>query len=434
MTSRSTRQLHPAAERIDALDALRGLAVLGIFIINIVGFSMPAADNPLLVGGDGRLNYGLWSLSQTLVAGTMRGLFTLLFGASVVLFAARAEKAGDSIVIADAYYRRTMWLIAFGLLHIFVFLQPGDVLFRYGLAGLVLFPLRRLSPARLALLFSVFLACFFAGTLIATMQVSKLQRQARDIEISLTEGGELTANEQEILESWKAFRAERWPTDAELKSQVKARTGSLATLYLSNAESVPYYRTLTLVKAVANDLMMMLLGMALMKWSILSGSRGTGFYLIATCIGLGAGLPFRVWDVWSSWATNFDFAVTWRQPFLGPARIALTLGYAGAFLAIWRSARRTAMFQPLAAVGRMALTNYFVQTLIANLVFTGLGLGLFGELNRGQAYALMVAVWTFQIGFSVYWLKRFRFGPLEWLWRTLTYWKPQPMVRRPRKL
>jgi uncharacterized protein len=417
----------PTATRIAAVDALRGLAVLGILVINIEDFSMPFG-NPLLVGSDSALDHSLWTLSAVYVEGTMRGLFTLLFGAGVILFTSRAQSMNGSTQTADLYYRRVLWLSCLGLFHMFVLLQPSDILLRYGLAGLVLFSFRSLSPTKLVLLAALILALFSSASLVSTLTIADLREEAESV---LAKGTEELLNENEtlVLEEWAAYQASYWPTEDEIVTDIENRTGDWQTLFLYNADSVPYLDPITLARGVGNDLMMMFLGMALMAWGILNGTRSIKFYLLLTAIGYGIGLPLRIWEVWSSWATDFDSSTLGWRPFAQCARVAVTLGHVGLFFLLWGTCKRTGLFRALTAVGRLALTNYIAQTVIANLIFTSIGLSWFGLLDRAQAYLVMACIWITQVIFSLWWLSRFRFGPLEWLWRSLTYWRAQPMRR-----
>ena len=125
--------VEPRTACVEALDGLRGRAVLGIFVINILGFGLGEASfsNPMITGGDGSLNDGLWSVANVFVNGSMRGLFSIMFGAGIILFTARAAYPDGPIQIADLYYRRTFLLILIGLVHSYVFLAPGDILLMY---------------------------------------------------------------------------------------------------------------------------------------------------------------------------------------------------------------------------------------------------------------------------------------------------------------
>ena len=420
----------PSSTRIDALDALRGLAVLGIFVVNIIGFSMPDIGffNPKAAGGDGMLNYGLWSVSTVFVEGSMRGLFSLMFGAGVVLFTARAAYPDGPIRIADLFYRRTIWLIVFGLIHTYVFLMPGDILMIYGVAGLLLFPLRILSPVRLTILAGVILAGFVAHALSEELPQAAHGRAAAEIETQRQAGNEISAEDQAVLDEWAEMVEENWPPAEQIERQIGARTGDVATVYRTNTYIVALYSSLSdLFYWVSDAIMMMLLGMAFYKWRIITAERSFKFYLAMAALGYGFGLAFRIWAVAGRWEADFSPILWAWASFDQIGRVIMTIGHTGMFFVIWKLASSSLPLRALTAAGRMALTNYIGQTVIANLIFTGVGFGLYGALDRTGVHSIMLVIWVFQLTFSMWWLARYRMGPLEWGWRCLTYWQRQPL-------
>lgn len=424
----------PAGERIDALDALRGLAVLGIFVINIIGFSMPeiAFSNPKAAGGDGFVNYGLWTFTTVFAEGSMRGLFSLMFGAGVILFTERALYPDGPIRIADLFYRRTIWLVIFGVAHSYLLLMPGDILLIYGLAGLFLFPLRILPPRLLAGLSGAVLAGLVLWALIEELPETALGHEASAIEARAAAGAEITDAEQETLEEWRETYKGNWPLAGELREQIEMRTADAATVFSSNAKIVALYSdTGSLIYWTLDAFMMMLLGMAFYKWRIITAERSLKFYLALAACGYAIGLSFRIWAVFQRWEADFSPILWAWGTFDEAGRMAVTIGHVGMFFTIWKAAASGFVMRALTATGRMALTNYISQTVIANLLFTGIGFGLYGSLDRTGVYGIMVVIWIAQIAFSMWWLQRFRFGPLEWGWRCLTYWRSQPLRKSP---
>ncbi len=421
----------PAASRIDALDALRGVAVLGIFIINIIGFSTPwlGFSYPTLAGGGGPLNYGLWTFTEIFVEGSMRGLFSLMFGAGVVLFTQRAMFPDGPIKIADLYYRRTMWLIVFGLVHGYLLLMPGDILLIYGLSGLLVFPFRILSARRLALLAGLIAICFaLYETMFIELPETRRGLEAQAIEALVDNGEQITDEQQQKLEDWMEETSHLFEADAIIQTSIESRTADVATIYASNAGEMDMSAE-SLSWSVIDALMMMLIGMAFYKWRIITGERSLRFYAVLALGAYAIGLSFRIWAVWSRWEADFS-PLLWLEwiPFQ-LARIAMTLGHVGLFFFLWKFFSSSLPMRALTAAGRMALTNYIGQTIIANLIFTGIGLGLYGSFDRAGVYGIMLLVWLAQLTFSMRWLARFRFGPLEWGWRALTYGH-RPLLRK----
>jgi uncharacterized protein len=174
---------------------------------------------------------------------------------------------------------------------------------------------------------------------------------------------------------------------------------------------------------------LMLLGMALLKWGVLSGLRSRRFYAVLALVGFGLGLPL----VWAGArrlvASDFDFVelflVNWHFNYVGS--VAVAMGWIGVVMLVVNAGVVGWLVSALAAVGRMALSNYLAHTLICTVVFCGWGFGWWGSLSRAELLVVVAAIWTAQLIWSPLWLSRFRFGPAEWVWRSLTYWKLQPM-------
>jgi len=424
----------PASARIDALDALRGVAVLGIFVINIIGFSLPeiAFRNPKAAGGGDALNYSLWTLSTVFVEGSMRGLFSLMFGAGVILFTSRALYPDGPIRIADLYYRRTIWLLLFGIVHALVLLMPGDILQIYGMAGLIIFPFRILKPARHILLAGMMLAGFTLASYLDEAPEAELGRAALEIEAKEQAGGVLSKAEENDRSIWLERVENNRGVEEEIEQEIANRTGDIATVYASNAETVAAYSDIVgLIWWTADAFMMMLIGMAFYRWRIITGERSAGFYAMLAIGAYAIGLTLRIVAVMQRWEADFSPILWSWATFDQLARVATTLGHVGLFFLIWKWAASSLPLRALTAAGRMALSNYIGQTVIANLIFSGIGLGLYGSLDRAHVYLVMIAIWSFQLAFSLWWLAHFRFGPLEWGWRCLTYWRRQPFRKTP---
>jgi uncharacterized protein len=176
---------------------------------------------------------------------------------------------------------------------------------------------------------------------------------------------------------------------------------------------------------------MMLVGMALYKWGVLSAAKSKKFYAIAAVVGLAVGYPIiyrgivlRFADGWTM-VYGFFAGSTWN--YVGSAFVAW--GYIALVMLCVKSGAFAKLQRWLSNAGRMAFTNYLLQTVICTLIFYGHGLGLFGRVPRTGQILIVFGVWIFELWLSTFWLARFRFGPAEWLWRTLTYFKPQPMRR-----
>ncbi len=419
----------PTTGRIESLDALRGVAVLGIFVMNIMYFGLGESlmGNPVQAGGDTAIDNGLWSFAEVFVSGTMRGLFSLMFGAGVILFTMRAIEPDAIARNRDLYYRRNLWLIPIGLFHSYVFLGPGDILLIYGIAGLILFPFRKLTPRTLIVLGAVTMAVLVALISLDEFAEHELYVAASEIEAKLDRGETVTADEEILLYDWKTIERGNFYDDVDLKVEKWSRSSSVGELFRSNTEIVTLYTNFWDVSWwVADAIAMMFIGMALFKLGVLTNERSLGFYVKLAVIGYGIGLGLRsLWMV-ERWASDFSTALWAWSVFGQPVKLALTLGHVGLFFCLWKAFEGSAVMRALTATGRMALTNYLSQTIFANLMFSAIGLGLYMQLRLSGVYLIMIGIWLFQIGFSVWWLSRHRFGPFEWVWRGLTYGKLPP--------
>lgn len=389
----------PPSERIVSLDALRGFALLGILVINIQVFSMPEVVlfNPTAYGDLTGTNYYAWLVAEVFARQKFITLFTVLFGAGVILFTESAERKSGSTF--SLFFRRNSWLVIFGLLHAYV-LWYGDILVAYGLCAFFVVFFRELPAYRLARLGFVLVA------------VPSL------IEVSSA----LAADPAAIQAQWE-------PAAAALQEEISAYRGGWIAQLDHRAPAAFERQTsgflfLSFWRAAGS----MLFGMALFKWGVLTNDRPPRFYLRLIAGGALAGLALILAGVWyieaNDWAASV--ALYWRQ-FNYWGSFLLAGAYIGVImlLADWRPSG--IVTRALAAVGRTAFSNYILQTVLATLIFYGHGLGLFAEVNRVEALGIAVLIWAVQVPLSVVWLRYFRYGPLEWVWRVLTYRSTQPM-------
>ena len=390
----------PPSERIVSLDVLRGVAVLGILVINVRVFSMPEQTllNPTIYGDFTGANYYAWLVGHVFAQGTFITLFSALFGAGIVLFIESKERKGQPAM--PLHYRRTAWLIAIGMVHAYL-LWYGDILVAYGFCALVLVFCRDWTPAGQAT----------AGLLLLLVP-SSLEMLAGFI------GGA-----EAIASQWT-------PAAATIAAEVSAYQGGWLG-QLDHRVPAAFERQTT--GFIGGSFWqvggVILLGMALYKWGVLTGERSIRLY--RGLIGVGVvGVGVVLAGVWYIEANDWgaDAALFWRQ-FNYWGALLVAGGYIGVIVSYTRWRPDGAVTRTFAAVGRTAFTNYLLQTVVATTVFYGHGLGLFGTVSRVEALGFVVAVWIGQVVCSVLWLRAFRFGPVEWLWRTLTYGERQPIRR-----
>ena len=421
-----------SVNRISSLDVIRGVALLGILLMNIIGFGLPMAyENPNIFGGAEGLNLLAWEINALFFEGTMRGLFSVLFGAGVVLMTSRAEARDPSIKVADIYFRRNLWLIAFGVVHAWLLLWTGDILYIYGIAGLFLFAFRNVSPRSLILLGVLVLASTALKDVYAYAQTVTAYEEAQTAQALLDSGEELSEEQQQAIDAWQEEIDDSRPTQEEIDELVAGKKGGYFSNIATNAEGIINRQSYVLyMYSLWDALGMMLIGMALLKLGILNAERSTRYYLGMMAIGYGIGCSVNAYEINLLLSNNFDVLATaqfYMSYDLG--RVPVTMGHVGLVMLICRKGWLSWLTLRIAAVGRMALTSYVTHTVICAFIFFGIGFALFGDLQRYQLYYVVFGIWLFQLIVSPIWLKHYRFGPLEWVWRSLTYNKRQPMRR-----
>lgn len=420
-------------ERITALDTLRGFALLGILLMNIIAMGMfgGAYDDPAAAGGSTGANLWVWTAMHILAEGKMRTLFSMVFGASVILLTSRIERNGGPS--GDIYYRRTLWLLGFGIVHAY-FLWLGDILYGYALCGLALYPFRKMSAKGLLIIGGVF-ALLMSGLYIGGgyhfRQVINDGRAAIAVE---QQGTKLTEQQEGAKKEYESWRKGNRPTADELKKDSDAWRGNFFSVVGARAKSVSPEHNSAYYSPFGGSWdiwAMMFIGMGLFKLGVFSGQRSTRFYGLMVLIGYGIGLPLNSWSAWWIIKTNFD-PVThfFANSTYDVGRLTVALGHAGLLMLICKSGALQWLTSALGAVGQMAFSNYIMQSVITAFYFTGYGFKMYGRLERYQLYYVVGAIWIFQLIVSPIWMRHFLFGPLEWCWRSLTYWKRQPMQRK----
>jgi len=418
----------PAADRIEALDFVRGVALFGILYMNIVLFGLPYAySNPANAGGAEGANLWVWAFGEIFVEGTQRGLFSLLFGASAILLTSRLEAAGRRDA-ADIYLRRSLWLIVFGMIDGYLLLWQGDILFLYGVAALALYAFRNMAPRRL-------IACGVAGLLVACAWNAHetwdfLKKHDAYVEASAAQqaGRELTQSEQQALSAWGEAAAEYEATPQDAAAAAEALRRPYPELVAQTAPQIAYAESWGTYRYFFDVFGMMLIGMALFRLGVLTMKCRTRVYLAMMGAGYVVGLAVNAAE--TRWVMDHGFsAVAFAQAHVtyDVGRLATTLGHLGALLLFVRSGLFGWLRRAVAAFGRMAVTNYLGQSLLGAVIF--IGFGLFNQLERHQLYYVFAAICASQLAFSVAWLRLFRFGPVEWLWRSLTCLHRPPMRR-----
>jgi uncharacterized protein len=391
--------------------------------MNVVSFSLPdpAYWDPSGHGGGTGWNLRVFMFNSLFVDGSMRAIFSMLFGAGVILFTSAVEQKGDPAESANLWYRRTIWLILFGILHAYLLIFPGEILFYYGIAGLFLYPARKASPRRL-LLFSLFLITVLAVVRITDYRVSRNQYEVTvSAERALASGEEITPEQLVTMGKWY-YKLSNYKPDITAREQVvRAMQSGYFSALSTMAPYVRFMQTEYLYRIGFLDaLSMMLLGMVLFRWGVLQGEKRFLVYLGMVGMGYGIGIPVNWLETTTYIQSDFDLLAYFRMNrTYDLGRVFIATGHIGLVMIFVRLNVLNWLKVALAAVGRMALTNYVMHTVVAAIIF--IGFKQYGQWQRYQLYYLAAGIWIFQLVVSYLWLRRFSYGPLEWLWRRLTY-------------
>lgn len=365
-----------------------------------------------------------WIVTHVFFSDTMRALFSLLFGAGLVLMASRG-------MTKSIYWRRNVFLILFGIAHGTLFMWAGEILMIYGVCAVLLFPLRNANTKTLMWL-SIVLLCGFtllasAGGLVATERYQLAQGGLAQQEL----GNALTEEQQAALDDW-ANDPRSHPIGPEEFAQEEATrlSGYFANVKLSTEQFIEFQLySEESAGIVLETVFTVMLGMALFGAGVISGQRSLSFYRNMMLIGYAIGLTLRTLTTSASWDAGVPNPVWFEFVVYEPARIATALGHIGLFFVLFFNTSGSRVWLALARMGQMALTSYIGQSLISAALFFGFGFALFGKLDWFELTLLAAVVLVFQGIVSFYWLTRYRFGPFEWLWRSLTYWKWQALLK-----
>jgi uncharacterized protein len=405
--------------RIATLDIVRGVAVMGILAMNIVGFALPfqAYMNPLALGPIGDSDFVSWLVSFILVDGKMRGLFSFLFGASMMLVIEQARAKGEPE--ERIHYRRMFWLLFFGLIHLYL-IWFGDILVGYALTGMIAFLFRNLSSRALIR--------WAVGLLIVQLLVfAGLAGGATALRQAAAAPGAPPA----IVAEWRGLEDQFGALGAPAKArEIAIHQGAYSGILADRVRD----QALTPVKGLGlfgwETLAYFLLGMAALRSGFLTGVWSPAQYRKAALLGFGIGIPAYALLAWLLVRDGFSVPGVFALAMAGTVPLRPLMVAATASLIILATRKGGALVDRIAAAGRAAFTNYLGTSLVMTTLFYGYGGGLFGTLGRAQLWLVVLAMWVLMLLWSKPWLDRFLYGPLEWLWRSLARGEAQPM-RRP---
>lgn len=400
--------------RFASIDVIRGFAVMGILVMNIVSMGMPgyAYIDPTYYGGATGADLWAWILAYVFADGKMRMLFTMLFGASLAIVTDRADRP------ARTHYSRMVWLLVFGMIHGWFFWY-GDILVEYALIGLVLFVARKWPPV----------ALFYAAAILvifgAAIEISGGIEAARLRDAASVPGATAAARS-----AWETTLAALRPPSSAVAFELTQYRGGFWDAFAARKPMIILFQTVYLPVTIIGTAGIAAFGLGLYRTGFLTGERRPRTYRLLVVAGVLAALAY-IPLVRVIIASGFDpVLMTFTNQISLVLRPFITLAYTSALILVLRAGTLTWLTDRLEAAGRMAFSNYLGTTLVTTTLFYGYGLGLFGRLSRAELYVVVALVWLLILAWSQPWLARFRYGPLEWLWRSLARGAPQPMRKR----
>ena len=429
----------PVAEsqRIEIIDVVRGVAVLGILLMNIPFFALPDRFTDAWRADLGSSNFWVYAVNTILFEGKMRALFSAVFGAGIVLFTEGKEKAGRSAT--GLFYRRMVWLTLFGLIHAHLVLWFGDILYFYGLVGMLAFLFRKMRPRWLAMGVPIVAIIGFTAGSLFYHNIRAKRLAWREAVTAQAAGRALTPAQDSALVAWRQVEKNMIPNETEIAQQTALMRGSYGQVASVVRKKAAEGEFNFLLLSIWDMLGLMMLGIALFRWGFLTLEWSNRAYVRTAVIGYAVGLTAVTYAFAHSVLVTPNLAAglayvertpfQWARALYDLQRIALMMAHVSVIMLLYRAGWLRGLFARLRAVGRMAFTNYVMQSVICSLVFFGYGLKQFGQWQYYQLYYLVAGIWVLQLVVSPLWLRAFQFGPLEWAWRTLTYWHRQAMRR-----
>lgn len=403
-------------ERISSLDFLRGVAILGILFINIENFAYPDPWSPWKFGYEGAIDYSTRFWVYFLTQGKFYTMFALLFGVGFYIFLERLEKNQLGIKAMDIYARRLLWLFVIGIIHAY-FIWNGDVLYHYAICGLLLFPFRSIKTRNLLLIIAFLSILQLAKSYDQTMN-RKGWKENYLKAMSIHEDQRSKEDEKSIV-FWEKQTRKQEPDTSKVEVPKKTYWVGLQETYehASAHKGLLYYQGL-----LFPSLIVMILGIVLYRSGIFRNYQTWKYYWLVSFIILSLGLIINYLRFYH-WTFEYFEPVTnvWKGWLFTFPKELLGIGYVLILNGIFQKFLKSSKFNTISKVGRMALTNYIFQNTLLGLIFYGYGLALFNQFSRFELLGIVIVIWTIQLFLSWLWLRKFQHGPLELLWRKLTY-------------
>ena len=411
-------------ERIEAIDILRGVALLGILIMNISSFAMPSmAYYSPVVYDINPLNHIIYSVTHILADQKFMAIFSMLFGASTILLTISLKKRNKNSFLL--FYSRNFWLLIFGWIHS-SYLWYGDILFIYAICAFFLYFFKNFAPKK-QFIFGclIYLIPTFSNYAIYEFIIDRLYRAEQDIVVKHWNPSNETL--QQELDAYRGSYKKQVQHRAQMWSSSEYNEDNPSGGIGAGIIGLSY-----LIDLFCRSFGMMLTGMACFSWGVFNNALNKSFYKKLIIYGLGIGYPLSMTGLFF----NYFFEWDWKYiQFLGraPNNIATPLiafGYVGIIMLWMQKGNFINLQKKLRAIGKTALTAYLIQTVMATFIFYGIGLGLFGYVNRAYQLVIMFFIWFVLLRLCPLLVNKYHYGPVEWIWRMLTNRKLIPLLKQ----
>jgi len=342
--------------------------------------------------------------------------------------------------VTGLFYRRMFWLLVFGVIHAHLILWIGDILYLYGVCGMLVYLFRNVNPKYLVLGVPIVAVVDFTTSTLFYQHIRAQRIAYVEATKAAAEGKTLTAEQDEAIAQWREVEKTFIPSREDAKENTRKMKSDYPTVAGYLRPLALKLETIFLPIMIWDSLALMLLGLALYRWGFLSGRWSNRDYWKVVVIGYGLGLPLVIYSFYRGSLNDPSLEGMLRRMEATPIqwigliypfqRILLVMAHVAAIILLYKSHFMQGLFRRLEAVGQMAFTNYIMHSVICTLIFFGYGLNYYAELEFYQLYYVVIGIWVLQLIVSPLWLRYFLYGPLEWVWRSLTYWRRQPF-RRP---
>lgn len=404
-------------DRIGSLDFLRGIAILGILLINIETFAYPNPWSSWKYGFEGSIDHHTRFWVYFLTQGKFYTMFALLFGVGFVIFLERIQEKTKGLKAMDLYARRLLWLFIFGVLHAY-FIWDGDILYHYAICGFLLLPFRVIKSKHLILTIA-FLASLLFIKSYDNITKRKDKYATYQQALNLQEK-DRTAEETKIIKSWEK-RYSKKSSDRTTRVENPKPTyweGLKSSYQKQKIHKGDFYHQ----SLIISTLIVMLIGMLFYRSGIFYDYKSWNYYWVITIsfVLFGLLINYLRYFQWT-YKDHEPILQVWKAILFTFPKEILGIAYVLFFNGIYQKFLKNTKIKVLSKIGRMALSNYIFQSIILGLIFYGYGFGLFNQYSRFELLGIVAAIWILQISLSMLWLNYHKQGPLEFIWRKLTY-------------